>query len=546
MAAPSYTEDLTDIATGDEDPGVTAWTNFSTNDQGTPKGEDSDYPYIQGLYAVTQTCSKSKTIGNLGFDYGSTISLPTDGAFLVWQNFSSPFAIDDYAGTSTGNAGLMVLIGDDESNFEGWDVGGKDKTPMPYGGWQCHAVNTTVTADDTATGTKTIDRVVGAQVSLTAYPSKGEVHQVDVLRFGRCSAIFEDGDVGNGYATIPGFAAINDNQSNRWGLLQETAGGYLWQGRISLGSSGTAVDFRDSNRTIFIKWTPKVTANFNLIEILHTDSNIEMTGFTFQLLDITTASKGRLLMTDDADVAIDNCTFIDMDSFIFSVSDNAVTIDGTIFRRCGLVTQGAAVFDSCVFDEPSGAVGFLVDDLDDVDDCIFNSDGTGHAIELDSSMAGNSYTMSGCSFVGYGSTGTTDAAIYNNTGGTVTIGVGTGQIPTHYNVGAGSVTTITASVLLYIIVKDTNGDPISGVQVGIYKTSDRSEIISPTDTDGAGEVDTSYTESTPVEVEVRCRKASSADTPKYINYSSIQTIATTIGLSLSVTLQEDPNNNATT
>jgi hypothetical protein len=271
-----------------------------------------------------------------------------------------------------------------------------------------------------------------------------------------------------------------------------------------------------------------------------------MTGFTFQLLDITTASKGRLLMTADADVALDNCTFIDMDSFIFSVSTNAVTIDGSIFRRCGLVTQGGATFESCVFDEPSGAVAFLVDDLDIVDNCIFNSDGTGHALELDASMAGNSYTMSGCSFVGYAATdgSTGNEAIYNNTDGPVTIGVGTGQIPTVHDDGT-SVTIITASVPVYIIVKDENGDPIQNVWVGIYKTSDRTEIMNQ-ETDVNGEVDTGYTESTPEEVEVRCRKASSGDDPRYKNYSSLQTIATTTGLSLAVTMIVDPNNNATT
>jgi len=540
MAAPTYTEDLTDIATGDEAAG---WTDFSTNDQGSPSYEDADYPYIQGSFAVTQTCSKSKTLGNLGYDYGGAINIPTDGAILVWQLFASPFAIDDYAGTQTTYAGMHVLIGANTSNFGWWDVGGSDKPPNPYGGFQCHAVNTTV-AFDRETGTYTSDQVVGAGVALHAYPSKGEPHSVDAIRFGRCSSIFEFGEGVANYATIAGFAAQNDAQANRWGLVQETAGGYLWQGRLQLGSVANLVDFRDSDRTIFIKWTPKVTANFNLIEIINADSNVEMTGFTFLVLDTSTASKGRLLMTDDADVAIDKCTFIDMDSFIFSVGVNTVTINDTTFRRCGLVTQGGAVFDGCLFDQPSGTVGFEVDDLDIVDNCVFNSDGTGYAMELDASMAGNSYTMSGCSFNDYAATdgSTGNECIYNATGGTVTISVGSGQIPTVHDDGT-STTIITASVVLYIIVKDEDGDPIQNVQVGVYKTSDRTQIVNQ-DTDVNGEIDTSYSGSTPEEVEVRCRKSSSGAT-KYINYSSIQTIATTTGLSLSVTMQEDPNNNAT-
>jgi len=379
MAAPSYTEDLTDIATGDE---LSGWVNFDTNEQGAPQYGDDEYPYIQGLTAVTQTCSKSKTLANMGYDHGSTISLPTDGAFLVWEAFSSPFSMDDYVGTITGTAGLSVLVGDDVSNFDVWYVGGSDKSPMPYGGFQCHAVNTTVARDELGAGTKTIDRYVGAQVALTAYPGKGEPHQVDVMRFGRCSAIFEEGEDAN-YAIIDGYAIQNDIHNNRWGLLQETAGGYLWQGRIALGTAGTAVDFRDSNVTIFIKWCPKVTANFNTIEVENVGSNVEMTGFQFIQLDISTASKGRWITTDDAPVLLTNCNFNDMDTFAF---DSNTTIDSCTWTRCNQVTQNGSTIDisnfsSSTADETASEGALLIDDLSLVTDCNFTTTGvSGHAV----------------------------------------------------------------------------------------------------------------------------------------------------------------------
>jgi hypothetical protein len=59
----------------------------------------------------------------------------------------------------------------------------------------------------------------------------------------------------------------------------------------------------------------------------------------------------------------------------------------------------------------------------------------------------------------------------------------------------------------------------------------------------SGVASENYTGSTPVEVEVRCRKASSGAT-KYKNYSSVQTIGTG-GLTMTVTMIEDPINNAT-
>lgn len=106
-------------------------------------------------------------------------------------------------------------------------------------------------------------------------------------------------------------------------------------------------------------------------------------------------------------------------------------------------------------------------------------------------------------------------------------------------------TVIQGSVTVKVTVKDALGTVISGVRTGVYLTSDRTEILNA-DTDGSGISTTTYAGSTPVEVEVRCRKASSADNPKYKAFSSIQTIQSGTGLDFAVTLTEDTINNATT
>jgi len=110
---------------------------------------------------------------------------------------------------------------------------------------------------------------------------------------------------------------------------------------------------------------------------------------------------------------------------------------------------------------------------------------------------------------------------------------------------SGDFVVIQGSVTVQINVKDTAGVAISGAQVGVYLTSDRTQIINEA-SDGSGIALQSYAGTTPAEVEVRVRKASSADSPRYINFSSIQNIASGTGLTLDVTLREDPNNNATT
>lgn len=110
---------------------------------------------------------------------------------------------------------------------------------------------------------------------------------------------------------------------------------------------------------------------------------------------------------------------------------------------------------------------------------------------------------------------------------------------------SGDYVVIQGSVTVQITVKDTDGVVVQNAQVGVYLTSDRTEILNA-DTNASGIASTSYAGATPVEVEVRVRKASSADSPRYRNFSSIQNIQSGTGLSLDVTVQEDPYNNATT
>lgn len=563
MAAPSYTNDLTDIATGDE---ATGWINFSTNQQGAPAYQDSDYPYIQGSYSVTQDCAKSKTIGNLGYDYGSTISLPTDGAFLVWQNFSTPTAIDTEAGTTTGTGGMAVIVGDDASNFSFWEVGGSDVSPYPYGGWVNHAVNTTVTADGT-TGTKTIDRYVGAQVALVAYPSKGEPHCVDAMRFGRCSAIFEDGDFANGYCTFAGFAAQNDNQSNRWGLIQKVAGGYLWKGRMLLGdNTNNPCDFQDSDTNIFIQYTPKVTANFNTIEVQNASSNVVMTGISFICLDTGTASRGRFIVTDDATVFLINCNFTDMDTFSF---DSNSTVDGCNFVRCGTITQnGALILDSTI-DSSIDTTAMVVDILGFVQGNTFVSDGTGHAVDLGNITTTQTLTWdnilddgSGTEWTGVtGSpitTGTTgnEAILCNvSSGQTLTISVASGaSIPTVKNDGTGSVNVVANQVTTTITVQDASVSPpatITDQSVNVYieagtggpLTAGTQIIKSFTNTSGQVSDTRTLASNQPITGWARRASPGAGALPSgttYFKETKITgTISSTNGLDLTILLQQD-------
>lgn len=472
MAAPSYATDLSTFNLAENSGTVEELTGTSTtyNNGGTPVNNDTD-DVIQGSYHASATAGqKSGLLGSIAFDYGSGVTVPTDGAFLIWHKIDCGAILDSYA-----NGGVRMCVGSSVTAFKVWKIAGNDVPPFPYGGWKNYAIDPTLTADYTEGSPSGTLQHVGMAVIFTVQgPGKGSPHKMDAVRYGRCEFRVSGGESAN-YATFSGMAAKNDANNatdgyNRWGLFQKVSGGYLWKGLMTLGY-GAVVDFRDSNAVIFIDETRKVGANFNKIEIKQGSSRVDWTGVSFICTaPSTTASKGRLEVVDDCDVNFDTVLFQDMDTLIFKGTS---TILSSIFRRCALITQNGAVFDGCTFDQPSGAVGLLSDDLNDIDNCDFISDGTGHAIELTSAHAGTSKTLVNVGFSGYGAAGTSDAAIYNNSGGAVTITISGGDTPTIKNGTGASTTIVSGAVDVKVTVKTAGGTNIQSARV-LLKASDGS------------------------------------------------------------------------
>ncbi len=140
---------------------------------------------------------------------------------------------------------------------------------------------------------------------------------------------------------------------------------------------------------------------------------------------------------------------------------------------------------------------------------------------------------------------TQHGVFYVRTGGIVKVNAsGTSNPNTKkYSGTPEGVTIIVSSVDITITVKDEGGSLINDVRVGVYKTSNREELMNK-DTVAGVATEPYGGGGLPVEVEVRCRKASSGDT-KYKNFSSIQNV-TSGGLDFNVTMVEDPINQAQT
>jgi hypothetical protein len=106
-------------------------------------------------------------------------------------------------------------------------------------------------------------------------------------------------------------------------------------------------------------------------------------------------------------------------------------------------------------------------------------------MELDSNHAGGSYTLDGCVFEDYasgdGSTG--NECIYNNSGGSVTINVSNGAIPSIRN-GAGASTTVIASVIWNFEIKNASNEIVSGSEFRIYNSGTQTQVFGVETSDG--------------------------------------------------------------
>lgn len=429
MAAAVYASDLVDILV--DMAATTGWTALGGGASGLVAPE-TDF-FIQGSNCISKAGWSTSTRGMI-YGAGAGITVPANKAIYMWVYFWAPNSLAVEA-----SGGLQILIGSSASAFKQWYVKGSDT--LTYGGWLCGVVDPTI-AQDATTGSPTATlQFFGAQANVPAGgPSKGQPLGIDAFRYGRDFTV-TNGDLANGYATFAGAATFNDAVARRYGQFQAIDGGYLMQCRMLFGSVGTAVDFRDSNRSILIANTKKVSSGFNRFEVVNASSRVDWTNINIAALG--TVSRGDFVMTDNATVNFSGCAFTDLGVFTFQSNAN---IQNTTFRRCNLVTQGGSLISGCRFESTNDATrALLSNNPAQIQSCTFVSSGTKHAIEI---TTPGTYSFSGNQFSGYaGSNGSTgNEAIYNNSGGAVTLNVvNGGSTPTIRN-GAGASTTVNSNV----------------------------------------------------------------------------------------------------
>ncbi len=142
------------------------------------------------------------------------------------------------------------------------------------------------------------------------------------------------------------------------------------------------------------------------------------------------------------------------------------------FVGCSQINSGATAFVNNTINSTTDLNGGWIIDANtsmaSVSGLDFISDGTGHAIYI---TATGSYTFTDFTYSGYGATASTDAVIYNNSGGAVTVTVSGGDTPTYRNGTSASTTIVSGAVTLTVTASQSDGTAIENARV-MLKASD--------------------------------------------------------------------------
>lgn len=451
MAVPSYTiPELTTMNTGEA---VTNWAEPGTWTAGGLPVAETDY-FIQGTGCIDKTFNATG-LGGLMYSAGAqTIGSPN--AYFAWVWFGAPNAINTLA-----NGGLRLMVGDLNTVFKSWYVLGSDT--YQYGGWRCIPVDPNLTSDASVGTPSGVWAFFGMAVNVVNAVAKGNPCAIDVIRHGRGTLQSVSGEASN-FATFAGAAAQDQTVANRWGLCQLIDGSVIQQGHFLMGVAATAVDFRDSNRSVVIANTTKVTSTFNLFEIRNAASRVDWTSISF--LALGTVSRGDFTVTDNATVNWTGCTFTDVGLFVLRA---ATIVTSCTFRRTDKITTGGATLTSCTIDNNRATTAVLTSSPANaalVSGCTFTSDGTGHGLEIGGAVA--NMTLTGDTWTGYavsdGSTGN-EAVYVNTSAGSMNLTISGGTIPS-IRVAAGvNVTVIAGAVSASVNVKNSSDANIENARV---------------------------------------------------------------------------------
>lgn len=484
MVAPVYATDLTDINLVNTAGGTTGWTAIGTGGAGL--ASETDY-FIQGDGCVSKSGWTAATKGMI-YD-ATTTTIAAGDALFIWVKQNNRNLLD-----TTTNGGVQVIVGSATGAYDHFYVDGSETEGSDLAGWRNYAIDPTQTPS-TTTGSPTNTNFIGCLWKILGSGTlKGSPNGIDAFRHGRelqCT----NGETAN-YATFDGAATYDADTTRAWGLLTPALGNYLFHGAFVMGTTGTAVDFRDSNRSIYVLNDLFVPSTFNEFEIRNASSNVEWTNI--QIVHQGTVSPSTMTLNVGTFTG-DLCRFVGAGTTTFNSNGSSACTNSTwedsgqiVLNQADIsgssvLTPTVAADEGAVYDNrtTSGATS-----LTELEGCTFTM-GTNahHAIRFGTNVA-HELTLTNCAFNGFGATNDANDSIlrFDATSGSININLinctvdGSPATTSNFTIddAAGiTVTPVINPVTTLITCIDANGDPVSGARV-LVETGDADQVGSPT------------------------------------------------------------------
>lgn len=533
MAAPSVTAQNTRIDAAD------GTSSTATIGGGAGAGGEPDIIY-QGSGGTPEDVSRKIGTSLAGFAITPTAADISTGSG-TYQTLMMKYAAANFAALENISVpGIELRLGSAASAYALYDDNGKDTYPVK-GGFVIRAIDPNISGYRTST-TGSPDFTAADYFAIAGDFTATSKSENLVL-----SAV----DAGDGLTLIGGDGASTDavwkdfadfdagTLANRYGYftaLEGIEGLYGVFGMMVIGSA-TETDFTDSGvTTVFLDGYFAAGWSGVTVDLSNANSVFSNTNHTYDSRGNTTTTDTRATYTVTGTSGTGTETNPTFKSFASINLTSAMRFDGGTISDSGQIDANGADLRTVVVKSSTASAALLYDinaDPDgELDDMVFESSGTGHAIELGSNCP-STITLRGHTYTGYagtdGSTG--NETIYNNSGKAITINVvGGGDTPTIRN-GTGASTTVSASRTLTINLVDADGTAITDAcEVTVVRDSDTTVLYNVENvTTGT----TNYTYSTDAGTVVYINVLNVADfEAKTVNNYTLPTADTTLTIQL--------------
>jgi len=380
--------------------------------------------------------------------------------YILW--FNTKLAI-----ASTG--GLRCIMGNGTDRGE-WDV---DPTGFYKGGFLTRVIDPSRDFDRINAGTWTtngnpaqlsnITTMGGGVETVPTIMGNFNSVQLDQMTIG-LGLVVSGGTVGspNTFEEVRAY----DEDTNFFGWWSSANGTIIGKGKLFIGDNGGSTVFSDVSTSVAFA-DELVGEDFYEININGTNTTCDFELMNFSAARPNSVRWGLTVEDNVSAFTMTNCVI--SGSRIIKLNDSSNVVGSTIINGLQLIQSGGTLDGISVLNNSTGSTAYITSDSPEL---ISNSTFTfnsGHAIELTSAVS-SEFTFSNNTFIGYGASGSTDAAIYNNSGKAVIINVTDGgSTPTIRN-GAGASTTVNNAVVLSLsnLVDDT--------EVRIYTSGTITEV----------------------------------------------------------------------